>query len=303
MVPEFDTVAFALEPGQVSDPFKTSFGYHVVKLMEKRPATSRPLAEVQAQIEDQIKSQRAQDEAQRTADDIAAQLKSPADLDSIARPRGLTVAESGFFAREEPIAGLGIAPAAADQAFTLEEGQVSPAIRTPQGFVFLTVTGRQDAYVPKLEEVQARVRDDVLQKKAVEAAQQKAAEIAAKLKSGEFDAGAKAAGFEAKTTDLIARGAPIADAGVSPAIDAVAFSLATGSVSDPITTENGSVIVKVLEKQAPTAAEIAAGRQQVKDELMNERRGRFFAAYMAKARERMDVQVNTQLLAQLTAGG
>jgi peptidyl-prolyl cis-trans isomerase D len=303
MVPEFDNVAFALEPGQVSDPFKTSFGYHIVKVMEKRPATSRPLAEVQAQIEDQIKSQRAQDEAQRTADDIAAQLKSPADLDSIARPRGLTVAESGFFAREEPISGLGIAPAAADQAFTLEEGQVSPAIRTPQGFVFLTVTGRQDAYVPKLEEVQARVRDDVLQKKAVEAAQQKAAEIAGKVKSGDFDAGAKAAGFEAKTTDLIARGAPIADAGVSPAIDAVAFSLAAGSVSDPITTDNGAVIVKVLEKQAPTAAEIAAGRQQVKDELMNERRGRFFAAYMAKARERMDVRVNTPLLAQLTAGG
>jgi len=36
--------------------------------------------------------------------------------------------------------------------------------------------------------------------------------------------------------------------------------------------------------------------------LMNERRGRFFAAYMAKARERMNVKVNNQLLAQLTQG-
>ena len=74
----------------------------------------------------------------------------------MAKPRGLTVAESGFFAREEPIAGLGMAPAAAEQAFTLKDGEVSPAIRTPQGFVFLTVTGKQDAYVPKLEEVKAR---------------------------------------------------------------------------------------------------------------------------------------------------
>ena len=69
MVPEFDTVVFAMEPGQVSDPFKTSFGYHVVKLTEKRAATSRPLAEVRAQIEDQIKWERAQNEAQSTADD------------------------------------------------------------------------------------------------------------------------------------------------------------------------------------------------------------------------------------------
>ena len=302
MVPEFDNVAFSLEPGQVSDAFKTSFGYHVVKLTEKRPASSRPLTEVQAQIEDQIKWQRAQDEAQRTADDLAAQLKRPADLDSIARARGLTVAESGFFSREEPITGLGLAPAAAEQAFSLDDGAVSPAIRTPQGFAFLTVTGRQDAYVPKLEEVQARVRDDVLKKKAVDAAQQKAAEVAASLKSGNFEAAARAAGLEVKTTDLIARGAPVADAGVSPAIDAAAFSLQAGGVSDPITTETGAVVIKVLERKDPTAEEIAAGRQQTKDELMNERRGRFFSAYMGKARERMTIRINSQLLAQLTQG-
>jgi hypothetical protein len=35
---------------------------------------------------------------------------------------------------------------------------------------------------------------------------------------------------------------------------------------------------------------------------MNERRGRFFSAYMAKARERMEVRINNQLLAQLTQG-
>jgi peptidyl-prolyl cis-trans isomerase D len=302
MVPEFDKVAFSLQPGQISDAFKTSFGYHIVKVTDKRAATSRPLADVRAQIEDQIKWQRAQDEAQRTADDLAAQIKKPADLDTIAKARGLTVAESGFFAREEPIAGLGLAPAAAEQAFTLEDGEVSPSIRTPQGFVFLTVTGKQDAYVPKLDEVKARVREDVVKKKAADAAQQKAAEIAAQLKSGDFEAAAKSAGLEVKTTDLIARGSPIGEIGVSPAVDAAAFTLPAGSVSDPIKTDNGTVVVKVLEKKDPTAQEIAAGKQQIKDELLNERRGRFFAAYMAKARERMDVRINNQLLAQLTQG-
>ena len=79
---------------------------------------------------------------------------------------------------------LGMAPAAAEQAFTLGDGEVSPAIRTPQGFVFLTVTGKQEPYVPKLEEVKPRVRDDVLKQKAIEAAQQKATALAAQLKSG-----------------------------------------------------------------------------------------------------------------------
>ena len=146
------------------------------------------------------------------------------------------------------------------------------------------------------------MRDDVLKKKAIEAAQQKASALAAQLKSGDFESIAKGAGLEMKTTDLIGRGAPIADAGVSPAIDAAAFALPAGAVSEPITTDTGAVVVKVLEKKAPTAAEITAGKQQTKDELVNERRGRFYASYMAKARERMKVEINTQLLARLTQG-
>ena len=299
MVPEFDKVAFSMQPGQVSDVVKTEFGYHVIKLTDKRAASQRPLAEVQAQIEDQIKWQRAQDQAQRMADDVAAQMKKPADFDSVAKPRGLTVGESPLFAREEPIAGLGMAPAVSQRAFEIKEGDVSEAIRTPQGFAFVTVTGKQDAYTPKLDEVKQRVRDDVLKKKAVDVAREQAAKIAAQLKSGDFTDAAKAAGLEVKTTELITRGSPIGDAGASPAVEAAAFSLPVGGVSDAITTDTGAVVVKVLERKDPTADEIKAGVSNTKDQLLNERRGRFFAAYMTKAKERMTVRINRQVIAQV----
>ncbi|HXG55841.1 MAG TPA: peptidyl-prolyl cis-trans isomerase [Vicinamibacterales bacterium] len=299
MVPEFDAVAFTMKPGDVSDVVKTQFGYHVIKLVDKRAASQRPLAEVQAQITDQIKWQRAQDEAQRTADDVASKLKKPADFDTVAKPRGLTVAESGFFSRDEPIAGLGMAPAAAESAFELKDGDVSDAIRTPQGFAFLTVTGKQDASEPKIDDVRPRVRDDVLKTKAVDAARQRASAVAASMKSGDFNAAAKAAGLEVKTTELIARGAPVSDAGVSPAIDAAAFALPSGGVSDAITTDTGAVVVKVLERKDPTADEIKAGLSQTRDQVLSERRGRFYAAYMTKARERMKVNVNRQRIAQV----
>ena len=299
MVPEFDQVAFALQPGQVSDVVKTSFGYHVIKLTEKRAASQRPLAEVQAQIEDQIKWQRAQDQAQRIADDVAGLLKKPADFDNVAKPRGLTVGESPLFSKDEPVAGVGMAPAVSQRAFEMKEGDVSDAIRTPQGFAFITVTGRQDGYVPKLDEVKPRVRDDVLKKKALDAAREQATKTAAQLKSGDFNAAAKAAGLEAKTTDLIARGTPIGDAGVSPAAEAAAFSLAPGAVSDAITTDNGAVVVKVVERKDPTADEIKNGVSTTKDQLLTERRGRFFAAYMQKAKEKMNVQINRQVISQI----
>jgi peptidyl-prolyl cis-trans isomerase D len=299
MVADFDTVAFAMKPGEISAPVKTEFGYHVIKLSEKRAASQRQLAEVRGQIEDQIRWQRAQDQAQRTADDVATQLKKPSDFDTVAKPRGLVVAESGMFAREEPIAGLGMAPAAAEQAFELKDGQVSEAIRTPQGFAFITVTGKQDAYVPKLDEVKPRVREDVLKKKAVDLAKERAAAIASQMKTGDFNAVAKAAGFEVKTTELITRGGAIPDVGASAAVDAAAFSLPVGGVSDAIATDNGAVVVKVLERKDPTAEETKAGRDQARSQLLNERRGRFYASYMAKARDRMRVTINRQLISQI----
>jgi len=235
------------------------------------------------------------------ADDVAKSLKKPSDIDTVAKGRGLTVGESALFSKEEPIAGLGMAPAVAERAFELKDGEVSEAIRTPQGFAFVTVTGRQDSYVPKLDEVKARVRDEVVKKKATDVARQKAATIGAQMKTGDFNAAAKAAGLDVKTTEFIARGAAIGDIGVSPAVDAVAFNMQPGAVSDPIVTDNGTVIVKALERQDPPAADVATGKATLKTELANERRDRFYASYMAKARERMKVNINRELIAQIVA--
>src|SRR5262249_48509274 len=201
--------------------------------------------EEEPEIGAQLKGGRAQTGGKKIADDRRGKIRKPSDLDSVAAPRGLVVSESGLFGRDEPIAGLGMAPAVAERAFALKDGEVSESIRTPQGFAFITVTGKKDAYVPGLEEAKAKVREDVLKKKATDAARARAATLDAQLKSGDFDKTAKAAGLDVKTTDLIARGAPIAEIGVSPAIDAVAYKLPAGAVSDPIVTDTGAVIIKV----------------------------------------------------------
>ena len=299
MVPEFDKVAFTLQPGQMSDLVKSSYGYHIIKVTDKRPATQKSLAEVRAQIEDQLKYEQAQTAAQKLSDQVAAELKKPSDFETVGRARGLQTGESGLFQQDEPISGIGMAPAVGQQAFQMKEGEVSEPIRTPQGYAFVTVTGRQDPYLPKLDEVKAKVRDDILKVKAVEAARQKAATLNAEMKSGDFDKAAKAAGLEVKTTEMIARGAPIGDAGVSPALEAAAFSLAKGAVSDPIVTETGAAIVKVLDRQDVAPEQLAKDKETVRTELLNQRKQKFFAAYMTKARQKMKININRETVAQI----
>jgi peptidyl-prolyl cis-trans isomerase D len=299
MVPEFDKAAFSLPIGQLSDLVKSNYGYHIIKVVDRKPASTKTLAEVRSQIEDQLKYEQAQAAASKLADQVAGELKKPSDFDAVARKHGLQGGESGLFLQDEPIAGIGMAPAVGQEAFQLKEGEVSDPLRTPQGYAFITVTGKQAPYVPKLDEVKTKVRDDLLKLKAIDAARAKAASVLATLKSGDFEKAAKAAGLEPKTTELIARGAPIGDAGVSPALEAAAFGLPAGAVSDPIVTDNGAAIVKVIERKDATADELTKTKESLRSEILNERKNKFFSAYMTKARGRMKININRDAIAQI----
>lgn len=297
MVPEFDTAAFAMQPGQISDVIKTQFGYHIIKLTDKKAGTTRPLEEVKQQLTDQVQSERAQQQATDMAQRLESEIKSPADLDRVARAEGLTVQETGFFARDEPVLGVGAAPEMTSRAFVMNEGEVSPALRTGRGYVFETVTGKQDSYIPKLDEVKDKVRDAVVKQRAVDMAKQKAADAADKLKgAADFDKAAKAAGVEPKTTELITRDAPLPDLGVAPDVMDRVFALPQGAVSDVLTTPNGAAIVKVLEKSATTDADFSSNKDTFRTEVLDDRRNRFFSSYMVKAKQKMKIELNRDAL-------
>lgn len=61
MVPEFEQAVMALEPGAVSDPIQTQFGWHLIKLNETRDSSPPPLEEVRQQIEDQLRQVQVQE--------------------------------------------------------------------------------------------------------------------------------------------------------------------------------------------------------------------------------------------------
>ncbi|MBY0493952.1 MAG: peptidyl-prolyl cis-trans isomerase [Cyanobacteria bacterium] len=300
MVPEFENAAFTMKNGEISDLVKTSFGFHIIKMVDNKPEATRPLAEVRAELEDQLKWQRAQAEAEKIAKSLEATMKTQADLDRIAKEHGMQVTETGLIQMAEPIQGVGSQPELSGRVFGMKEGDVTPAMRVATGWVFATVTGRQDAYIPQLAEVKTRVAEDVKQDKAIEMAKQRAAAIATELKGAkDFAAAAKRAGLEIKTTELVTRGSAIPDVGISEAVDAAAFSLPQGGVSDAITTPAGTAIIRVAEKVSVTGVEVESGRDLLRDELVNQRRDKFFGAYMQKAKQTLKITTREDTLARV----
>jgi hypothetical protein len=76
MPPQFDAVAFSLGAGQISDVVTTDYGFHIFKLLERRPARKKDLAAVRGEVERRLL--RAKQEQAQT--DFVTQLRSKADI-------------------------------------------------------------------------------------------------------------------------------------------------------------------------------------------------------------------------------
>ncbi len=303
-VPEFEKAAFSLKKGETSGLIQSSYGFHIIQLIDKHDAHVKSLAEVKDEIEPIVRQQKAQAAADALANKFSTQAKSQG-LDKAAQANGVEVITSNLITRTDTLPGVGMAPQLMDAIFSAAANGSPESASTPQGYVVFVVTDIKPAATPTFEEIRARVEADYKGDKAQSMMGQKTQELAEKAKAEhDLKKAAQQMGASFKTSELVTISSQVPEFGRMSDAGAVAFTMKTGDISGPISTGRGGAVIALVDKQEPTAEEAAKSSEQIREGLLRQKRGEAFQLFAAGLRQRMEkdgkIKINKQEMDRIT---
>jgi peptidyl-prolyl cis-trans isomerase D len=290
VVPEFEKALFDLKKGEVtSEPVRTPFGFHAIKAIDIQEGGRKPLKDVTAQIRTRLATDAGERAAKAKADQIRPPLQAAQDFMAEAKKLGLAPIETTM-ARVDRTAALAGPDPLEEAAFSLSVGGVSTPVSTPVGLVILKTTGVIPAGVPPLAEIKDKVAASVMRQKAETVALERAKQIAADAKTEEFAAAAKKVGA---VTGETARFSRLKPAERLPG-DTMMAALQTpaGQVSEPIKTQQGYYVVKVLERVPPDMGGLAAERDKIQKEVLVQKQSLAWESWINGARANSKIETH-----------
>jgi peptidyl-prolyl cis-trans isomerase D len=305
-VPEFERVAYAQAPGQISDPVQTQFGFHIIQTEEKEPAHVKPFSEVKAEIEKVVKAQQVGDYLDKAVAKVGDTARKQG-LDKAAAQSSAQIVQSNPVSRTDVLPGVGTSAEVMAAVFAAQEDSEPQIARYSQGYMVFKVTKIEPARTPSFEEIKDRVTTDFKAQRAGELLQRKLAALADRAHAEhDLAKAAKEAGATLKTSELVARTSNVPGLGAMSGQAGAVFGLKPGEISGPIFLGPKGMVAKVLERQEPSAddPQFAQQRDSLADTLSEQKRQQALELFMSELENRLKkdgkVKINEAEMRNLT---
>ncbi|MDD5680388.1 MAG: peptidyl-prolyl cis-trans isomerase [Candidatus Omnitrophica bacterium] len=302
MIPEFEEAAFALKPGEVSNIVKTQFGYHIIKVEDRKPPHTESFEEAKEKIKGRLTAEQAQAKAYSEALRAKSAIQKDADFEKVAKEYQKPIKKTGYFSKQELIPAIGWNPQVLRSAFTLKVNEVSPLISPDtvksEANYIIKVVGKKEPGVPPLEEikdeVRARIKQDKMNNLAKESMEKYRELIMAKIKSGlSFNNAAQSAGLTAKESEYITQADYIKDIG--PAIDIKGvFEYKVGDISPVLVTPRSVCVAQLTDLRPADRVKFDATKDEFRKKYLEVKRAQTLDKWFSGLKSKAGVQSNIQ---------
>jgi peptidyl-prolyl cis-trans isomerase D len=279
-VPEFDKTAFSLQLGQTSSVIKTQFGYHILQVEEKETAHTKPLAEVKNDIVNALATTKLTSAEQSYANQLTAEAKKDG-IDKTAAAHGLHAITTDYLAKDGTIAGVSDGTQMLTQAFMSARNAPPANISVGDGYAVFQVTDIKPPHAPTFAEWRSHILSDYRDSQVPQMVQARVAKLSALAKqTGDLRKAAAQLNLTVQTSDLVGKDGQVPDLGAMNGPADVAFSLPKGGISGPISANRNGVVLELLDKQEPSADDIAKNFAQTKQEMLGQAKEEVFRVYL-----------------------
>tara|TARA_Y100000588_G_scaffold225334_1_gene239252 strand:- start:3750 stop:5576 length:1827 start_codon:yes stop_codon:yes gene_type:complete len=290
MVEAFEDTAFALEPGTMSQPFRTQYGWHILKVEENRGDGDDLEVHARHILLQVIPGRDTVDSLQLVAEEFVERAQA-SGFTSAANTLGIEANDTGFITAGGFFPLLGNKTSGLVNSFLEARlGHVSDVFDTERGLYAFALTDKREAGVRPFDEVRNQIAGQVRHEKKLALARARLEGFHSRVGSSSLMELAEASRLRYESTEPFSREDFVPTVGKRNAFTGQAFELPVGELSDVLVTQNGAYVLKVLERIEADTTSFETDKQTLEGQLLEQKRTDLAEAWFSDLRDRAVVE-------------
>jgi peptidyl-prolyl cis-trans isomerase D len=293
MVKPFEEAAFALKKGEISEPVRTRFGWHLIKVEDVHEAGQKELDQVKDDISNIIAEEKAADSITDKLDHAIDMLASGMKLDKISEDLGIAVQESQKATVKNLAQAFGMTESAAQTIISLASGtSTDMPVAVDGGYILVEKEKDIPPSLSPLKDQKQDIESFLSQQRAMQAAKAKAMAIMSQLTNEKTVAGTlKSIKKDLKTSEPFGRNGFVPNLGMNPKLAQAAFVAKKDQwLSDVFELPGGFIVARLDERIPPKDDAWKAQKDRFIDAIYQQRGNEVFNAFLTSLRSKAQIE-------------